>query len=232
MNGRSMRAGLSVIAVLLLSSAAFAQDSNEDGIDFLVHGPESVADEVGADPALDGDDTSGDFEGIAVGELDPKDELWPVIIIDPFLENDDVGVLPDDVGSGEDGSDDDSSDDDWVWDEGDGIIVIDDGLCVGVECVPGDGSYTYDGGYTDDGDIVWYFLEGPRPEDCPECRDLPVEIYQMNAGGPLVTDSKTAPSKSSRRSRVASFTPSTAAECLALYPQLPWLCEWQNTSGQ
>jgi hypothetical protein len=220
-NGRLMQAGLSVFAVMLLSSAAFAQDAIEGGVDFVMHGPESVADDVGVDPALNVDDTSGDFEGIAVGEPDPNDDLWPVIIIDPVFVNDDVGVIPpgEEV-SGDDASDDESSD------EGDGIIVIDDGLCFGVDCVPGDDGYTYDD------DVVYYFLGGPRPDDCPECRDLPVEIYQMNVGGPSVIDSETTSTKKPRRSRVASFTPNNAAECLALYPQLPWLCEWQNTSGQ
>ena len=204
LNRRLRRTGLSVIAMMLVSSSAFAQD-------------------------------------VVIDDGDVMYAIDPIFVIDPAPGFEDESASVDETGADETGADssteeeyseDDGTDDDWVWDEGDGIIVIDDGLCIGVDCVPGDGSYTYDGGYTVDGELVWYFLEGPRPEDCPECRDLPVEIYQMSAGGPSVIDIETTPTANSRRSRVASFTPSSAAECLALYPQLPWLCEWQNTSGQ
>jgi hypothetical protein len=209
MNLHLRRIGLSVFAALLLSSAAVAQDVVVD-------------------------------DGDAVYIEDPV-VMYP---IDPIVE---VDPIPEDGSSDEgtvdDGTDDGSSDEGTVDDvtyvdvidekwptEDDLILVICDGFCIGPDCFLGEGLGPWE--YEE----VLYTLDGVRPEDCPECRNLtldtPVEIYQMSSGGPEVTDVETEIAAKPRQSRVASVTPSSAAECLALYPQLPWLCEWQNTSGQ
>jgi hypothetical protein len=214
LNAQLLRAGLSVAAALLLSSAAIAQDAVVVDVDVMY----AVDPIIEVDPMIDGDVDNG------ITDDGTTDDGW------------DDGIFDDgsDDGATDDGSDDgivdDGSDDDWLWEDDDTIIWIDDGLCIGVGCTPGDETDP------DAEEGVIYYFGGGRPEDCPECRDLtsdiPVEIYQMSAGGPVVTDTETAPAAKPRRNRAASSTASNAAECLALYPQLPWLCEWQNNTGQ
>lgn len=183
-----LRTGLSVVAALLLSSAAMAEDV------------------VAAEDAA------------------------VTYAVDPVIEDD--GFVPGDEGDAGDWDGEKPEDGDWTWvDPGtddDTIIWIDDGACIGVGCVPGDDSYTYDG---DEGEVVYFELEGPRPEDCPECRDLDLPVWAYQTGGPLVTETDSAPAAKPRRSKSAPGLASDAAACLALHPQLPWLCEWQNGAG-
>ena len=169
-------------------------------------------------------------QDVAVGEEGVMYAVDPIFVIDPMpVIEDDQGT--DDGTTTDEGTTDEGTVEEWVWDEDDTIISIDDGLCIDIDCAPVD--------KTDpsDGEVVIYDMDGGHSEDCPQCRDLtsgvPDEIYQMSASGPLVTETVTemAPAAKPRRSRAAPSTPSNAAECLALYPQLPWLCEWQNTTG-
>ncbi len=226
-NKQLLRIGLSVVAALLLSSATFAQDAVGSD-DELVLNPVDLAIDAGGE-------TGGEDPGFAVGEPDPNDAGEPDVVID------DGGVMPGDDAGADDGVVDDGVVEDEVVDDGswqdpvgddDTIIVIDDGLCIGVGCVPGDDSVTYDGGYGYDGEVVIYYMEGPRPEDCMNCRDLdlPVEAYQTT-GGPLVTDTDAAVAAKPRRSSAAPSLAGDSAACLALHPQVPWLCEWQNGAG-
>ena len=213
LNGQLLRGGLSLVAALLLTSAAMAQDVavGEEGVMYAVD-PIFVIDPM---PVFE--DDQGTDDGTTIDEVTDDGTT-----ID---EGTDDGTTTDE------GTDDEGTVEEWVWDEDDTIISIDDGLCIDIDCAPVD--------KTDpsDGEVVIYDMDGGRPEDCPQCRDLtsgvPDEIYQMSASGPLVTETVTemAPAAKPRRSRAAPSTPSNAAECLALYPQLPWLCEWQNTTG-
>lgn len=200
-----LRTGLSVVAALLLSSAAMAQD---------VVATDDAAVSYAVDPAVE---TEAGYEAGSEGD--------PDVIID------DGAYLPGDDGTVE-GEKPVDGGDDWTWvDPGtdDGTIIwIDDGACIGVDCVPGDDSYTYDG---DGGEVVYFDLGGPRPEDCPECRDLDLPVWAYQTGAPMPTVTESAPAAKPRRSKSASGLASDAAACLALHPQLPWLCEWQNGAG-
>ena len=225
LNGRILRAGLSVFAALLVSTTAFAQEATDGSEDVVMY------------PVLDG---------------------GPIIVVDDgFILGD--GVVVDDSGNSDDVITDDGSDEGWTeYDLGDGGTgdggtgddgTGDDGTGDGGtgDGGTGDGGTgdngtgdngTGDGGLIviDDGEVVIYYMYGDRPLDCPECRDLtldlPVEAYQMSAGGPQVADVAAAPTVKPRRSTAAPSMASSAAECLALHPQLPWLCEWQNNTGQ
>jgi hypothetical protein len=255
LNDRILRTGLSVVAALLLSTAAFAQDAD---------GTPEISDDAVTMPVDDSGMVQGD-EGPAEGG---PDEEINVDIFTTYV----VDEVPGDESAGDDGAgdndwvDDGSGDDGWI-DICNTVVCGEDGEPIVGE--PGDGGWvdeapgeegagdegtgdegTGDDGwvYIDDGEVVIYYLDGVRPLDCPECRDitldLPVEAYQMSAGGlsdldaqagvdvPAVNDVVAAKPTKSRKSRGAASYVGTQADCLAQHPQLPWMCEWQNGAGQ
>jgi hypothetical protein len=144
----------------------------------------------------------GDDQGIAVGEPDPNDG-GPDIVID------DGDYIPGDDGETGDHGDDTGDAGDDTGDEN-----ADDG----------------------DVDVTIYQMDG-GPVLCSACEVgidvLSPEIYQ-SAAAPVVQHHKPAAVAAAkpRRSAGAPLAVSNAAECLALHPQLPWLCEWQNGAGQ
>ena len=136
-----------------------------------------------------------------------------------------VGGWPDDpVG---DGSDDgfDGGSGDGTGDDGTGAGTGDDGTGAGT----GD-----DGGVVDEGEVVIYYFDG-GPVLCADCEvgitGLPVEAHQSDAFGPLAAGNA-APAAKPRASARQPVAASNMADCLALHPQLPWICEWQNGAGQ
>jgi len=227
LHGLILRTGLSVVAALMLSTAAMAQDSG-DATDEIVL--------IAIDPGLgDGDAQNlpdplpGEWgEDIATGEPDPNDDGGPDIVIDDgaFLPGDeDTGTVKDDTGYDEtvfvdvidETTADEGSDDGWV-DEG----WVDDGS--------GDGWVSV---HIDDDGMVWF---GGERDSCEGCRGdevygLPVEAYQMSAGG-MLNDGPAEIAAKPRKSSAGSTAMKAAAQCLDLYPQQPWLCEWQMGSGQ
>ena len=205
LNSRILRAGLSVVAALLLSAPTYAQDTGE-GIVVHVIEPDFLGDGTGF--VVDGTDGGPD---VAIDEGD-------YIAVEPE---------PGEEGLGDDGLVDDG----WV---GDGWVDdgwVDEGL---------------DGGY--DGEDVGPYVDlgegvvddgmvhiGGNPDFCEACGgavdDLLVEAHQMSAAG-IVTDLSVVVAAKPRKSSAEPTLSNNAAECNALHPQLPWLCEWQNSVGQ
>ena len=210
LNSRILRAGLSVVAALLLSAPTYAQGTG-DGVVVHVIEPDFLGDGTGF--VVDGTDGGPD---VAIDDGD-------YIAVEPE---------PGDGGLGDDGLVDDGwvgdgwVDDGWV-DDG----WVDEGL---------------DGGY--DGEDVGPYVDlgegvvddgmvhiGGNPDFCEACGgavdDLLVEAHQMSAAG-IVTDLSVVVATKPRKSSAELTLSNNAAECNALHPQLPWLCEWQNSVGQ
>ncbi len=234
LNRMILRAGLSVVAALLLSSAGFAQDASGDGRTATVD--LSTVDPAPVDIAIDPVVTDGGDPGIAVGEPDPTGD-----------GTGDGTVAGDGSGDGtvaDDGSGDGTVAGDGTSDgTGDGTVVGDgtgDGTVVGDGT--GDGTVVGDG--TGDGTVISY---SDGTSDCGGCE-------MQNMAGPLLTPALAGtPGKAGHRAAVAAgvapaatasasgsgsgnyvaHTPVTRAAqaCLTQHPGLPWLCEWQNGAG-
>ncbi|MEO8241496.1 MAG: hypothetical protein ABI832_04240 [bacterium] len=171
--------GLSVVAALLLGTAAMAQDDTAigSGDPGDVHVVQTWHD---INPA-------GGDEGIAVGEPDPTSGA----VSDP-ADGTDVAA--------DDGSDpvDDIADD------------------------PGDATGDATG---DDGVTVQYWHDLNPDANLAD----PELAYQNAAGVPLPNERSRTSSKPNHGTVAVA---NLASQCLALHPQLPWLCEWQNGAGQ
>ena len=202
------------------------------------------------DPAAGGDDGTGDDgAGGDDGWVDDGtgDDGW----VDDGSGGDDGWV---DDGSGDDGwvddgtggddgwVDDGTGDDGWVDDGSGDDGWVDDGTGGEVVLYPIDLDWNIGIVVGDDG--VVYYLDG-GPVTCATCEgeiDAPMEeIYQTTGGlGPVVLPV----TESSGRSSAApgSFGATalarggnaamSVADCLAAYPELPWICVWQFGADQ
>ena len=255
-----LRGGLTLVAALMLTTAAFGQDQSDAGSGIATD-PTDVASDAGTGD--DGSNVAAGGDGNATGEPDPI-AVDADVIPDPVIDNGgDIPVDgwtgdPVDGGSGDGSGDwvDDGSGDgtgDWVADgSGDGTgdgtgDWVDDGSGGGTGDGTGDWVDDGSGGGTDEradagtggdgaineGEVVIYYMNG-GPVPCAECEvaiaDMSVEAYQMSAASPLVA-ANDAPAAKPRRSASRSVAASSMADCLALHPQLPWICEWQNGAG-
>ena len=165
--------------------------------------------------------------------------LYPIDLVVDDGSGIGVGGWPDDpVGDGSDdgfdgGSGDGTGDDGaGTGDDGTGAGTGDDGAGTGDD---GTGAGTGDDvGVVDEGEVVIYYLDG-GPVPCAYCdvgiTGLPVEAYQSDTVGPLAAGNA-APAAKPRASARQPVAASNMADCLALHPQLPWICEWQNGAGQ
>ena len=88
---------------------------------------------------------------------------------------------------------------------------------------------------TDESTMVIDALEGGLI-DCVECLyetvGLPGVELEMSGVGPVVLDQVKRSTKSKASISVQMYSVSDAAACLMQYPQLPWICEWQNGTRQ
>jgi hypothetical protein len=202
--GRSaLRGGLTLAAAMMMTTAAFGQDQDRSVADL----PVMMVDVM----PVDGGDGSPE-----------------IVIDDGFV----IGDWLDDPTN--DGTGDDGTGDDWVddgtGDDGTGDDWVDDGTGDN-----GTGDDWVDDGTGDDGEVVIYYLDG-GPILCEDCRadfgDLPMEIYQMSAGTPTADVVDAPVAAKPRRTKSHGVAAGSMAECLADHPQLPWICEWQNGSGQ
>jgi hypothetical protein len=224
------------MAALMISTAAWAQDATgDDGS--VPSTTEPTVTEGGDDP------------GIAVGEPSPDDaDPGEVVIEDPLPDEDDTGDgdWADDGGDGgsEDAGDGDSGGDDILvgvcgWadgtepsgpcnGEGDGIVVEDGDGLVGIcgwaaGAEPSGPCNTF--GEVDFGDgQILYMTGGPLDSAHGGGSD---QAANLGGGGPIVT-------RFQPRGTVAisSFGATNLAQCLADYPDLPWICEWQYGADQ
>ena len=171
--------------------------------------------------AVFGQDQPGPGEDIVLNPID--------MVVDDGLE---IGVggwpvvpVGDGSGDGFDGGAGTGDDGTGAGDVGAG--TGDDGT--GADTGTGDGV-----GVVDEGEVVIYYLDG-GPVPCAYCdvgiTGLPVEAYQSDAVGPLAAGNA-APAAKPRASARQPIAASNMADCLALHPQLPWICEWQNGAGQ
>ena len=210
-NRLMLRGGLTLAAALMVTTAVFGQDQPGPGEDIVLNPIDMVVDdglEIGVggwpdDPVGDGSDDG--FDG---GSGD--------------------GTGDDGAGTGDDGTGAGTGDDGTgagTGDDGTGAGTGDDGTGAGT----GD-----DVGVVDEGEVVIYYLDG-GPVPCAYCdvgiTGLPVEAYQSDAVGPLAAGNA-APAAKPRASARQPIAASNMADCLALHPQLPWICEWQNGAGQ
>lgn len=233
MNRRFWHGGLSLVAALMLTTGAMAQDAGAEGDD-----PTMIAIDVVIDDGFvhDWQEPVPDEDGTAVDGTDPNGGTDPVAgdgqtgdPVDDWVDDGSGGVVDDgwvDDGTGggvDDGWVDDGTggvvDDGWV-DDGTGGVVETDGTGDGV--APGD-------------EVIIYYMDG-GPERCIDCDiglgDLPPEVYQMSAGGPIVAPADAPVAHKANRPTTHAFAMSAMHECLVLHPQAAWICEWQNGAGQ
>ena len=227
-----LRGGLTLVAALMLTTAAFGQDQSDAGSGIATD-PTDVASDAGTGD--DGSNVAAGGDGNATGEPDPI-AVDADVIPDPVIDN--GGDIPVDGWTGDpvDGGSGDGSGD-WVDDgSGDGTgdgtgDWVDDGSGGGTDERADAG--TGGDGAINEGEVVIYYMNG-GPVPCAECEvaiaDMSVEAYQMSVASPLVA-ANDAPAAKPRRSASRSVAASSMADCLALHPQLPWICEWQNGAG-
>ena len=231
-NGTIVRTGLSLVAVLMLSGAAFAGPATATADNAVVPEPGFGGDLI-AVQATDEVTTGG--EGIAVGEPDPTTGDGtggdPTIGGDPVVDDGTGGDPVVDDGTGGDGTAGDPS----VGDGTGGDPTVGDGT--GGEVWITDGGVPVDGGTIDfgDGTVGIYYMDG-GPSRCGGCE------YQ-NTAGPLIE-----PSMTFRGNQPAAHQPQIvtgsdrdvarqpvargAAACLVQHPGLAWMCEWQSGASQ
>ena len=243
-NRLMLRGGLTLAAALMLTTAGFGL-AQAGGFDEPVTEPVVVVvDDAAGD---DGSDVNTGEDAIAVGEPDTSgdgSEGVPDVPVDDGSGSGTDVVIDDPVDDGSGGGTGD-----WVdGGSGDGTgDWVDDGSGGGTGDGTGDWVDDGSGGGTDDradagtggdgaineGEVVIYYMNG-GPVPCAECEvaiaDMSVEAYQMSAASPLVA-ANDAPAAKPRRSASRSVAASSMADCLALHPQLPWICEWQNGAG-
>ena len=243
-NRLMLRGGLTLAAALMLTTAGFGL-AQAGGFDEPVTEPVVVVVDDAAGEY--GSDVNTGEDAIAVGEPDPSgdgSEGVPDVPVDDGSGSGTDVVIDDPVDDGSGGGTGD-----WVdGGSGDGTgDWVDDGSGGGTGDGTGDWVDDGSGGGTDDradagtggdgaineGEVVIYYLNG-GPVPCAECEvaiaDMSVEAYQMSAASPLVA-ANDAPAAKPRRSASRSVAASSMADCLALHPQLPWICEWQNGAG-
>ena len=232
-NRLMLRGGLTLAAALMVTTAVFGQDQPGPGEDIVLNPIDMVVDDgleigVGGWPVVPVGDGSGDgFDGGA-GTGDDGTGAG--------AGTGDDGTGAGDVGDGT-GDDGAGTGDVGAGDAGTGDVGVGDvGAGTGDDGTGADtGTGTGDGvGVVDEGEVVIYYLDG-GPVPCAYCdvgiTGLPVEAYQSDAVGPLAAGNA-APAAKPRASARQPIAASNMADCLALHPQLPWICEWQNGAGQ
>ena len=247
-NRLMLRGGLTLAAALMLTTAGFGL-AQAGGFDEPVTEPVVVVvDDAAGD---DGSDVNTGEDTIAVGEPDTSgdgSEGVPDVPVDDGSGSGTDVVIDDPVDDGSGGGTGDWVDGGSGDGTGDGTgDWVDDGSGGGTGDGTGDWVDDGSGGGTDDradagtggdgaineGEVVIYYMNG-GPVPCAECEvaiaDMSVEAYQMSADSPLVA-ANDAPAAKPRRSASRSVAASSMADCLALHPQLPWICEWQNGAG-
>ncbi len=240
-NTRFWHGGLGLVAALMLTTAALAQDAAPEGDDRVMAGVDLVVDDGSVQ---NWHDLAPDDGGIAIDEPAPTDGTDPVEgdggdqTGDPANDGSDVGV---DDGSGDEVWIDDGSgdgvDDGWVDDGSGDDGWVDDGTDGGVDdgTDGGTGTDGSDDGVVPGDDVTIYNMDG-GPERCIDCDvglgDLPPEAYQMSAGGPIVAPADAPVAHKANRPTTHGLAMSAMHECLVLHPQAAWICEWQNGAGQ
>lgn len=215
LNKAIMRGGLSVVAALLLTTAGFAQDA--------------ATDEASAGPVVVQnwhDLNPGGDEGIAVGEPDPSGGDEGIAVGEPDPNGDDTAVDPGDDTSVDPGDDTATDPGDDQGGDDDPEIVIDDGLCIGADCTPEEGTVTT----TADGGVIMYMNGGP--DACINCNGMPVTTPGRSHNPRAVERSHTVPAVNHDQSDVALNATASKANCLAQHARATWICEWQNGAGQ
>ena len=242
-----LRGSLSLVAALLLSTAAFAQDATAG---------DGSTDQVVVQNWHDINPAAGD-EGIAVGEPDPSgDGTSNDSNADQTGDDPNSSGTADDVASG-DPTGDGSTD-----------VVVDDVSCDGADCNVGDGTDPTVGDGTDpvnDGTVYIQQMDG-GPVHCLDCNvamaggpratGTPSEVERsvssvssissassassvsaassvssVGSVGTVLARSRTAPVKG-HRSLAPLFASTSMSDCLALHARSTWICEWQNGAGR
>jgi len=222
LNKGVLRGGLGIAAALLLSTAVFAQDASGDEGTSSVTTVQNWHDLNPGIAVGEPDPTAGGDEGIAVGEPDPSGD----------------GSEPDPGDAGDDAGDGDGPD-----------IVIDDGLCIGADCTPDEGTDPGDDHGTDvtetdetgtEPEVGIYTLDGVGAA-CIDCNialnDAPVAIGRPGNHTKVERTHTAKPrvhagSGSSDGSDVALTTTNAMAQCMSQHARSTWICEWQNGAGQ
>ena len=244
-NRLMLRGGLTLAAALMVTTAVFGQDQPGPGEDIVLNPIDIVVDDgleigVGGWPDVPVGDGSGDGfdggagtgdDGTGAGDVGAGTGDVGAGTGDDGTGAGDVGAGTGDDGTGAGdvgaGTGDVGAGDVGVGDVGAG--TGDDGTGADTGTGTGDGV-----GVVDEGEVVIYYLDG-GPVLCADCEvgitGLPVEAYQSDAVGPLAAGNA-APAAKPRASARQPIAASNMADCLALHPQLPWICEWQNGAGQ
>ena len=217
MNKTVLRGSLTVVAALLLSSAAFAQDAGAT---------DPTTDHVVVQNWHDLNPAAG--EGIAVGEPDPTG-----------------GTVADggtgDLATGDDGTGtDQTATDDVPVDDGTGVVEPDptDGGTV-VDNGGGDPAVdpgTDNGGGTDpaagDPEVTIYYMDGGSCIDCNMAGGVMPQGHSQNPSPVERTLVARTQTTSKHHSAAAAMAVTTSmAQCLAVHPRASWICEWQNGAG-
>ena len=207
-----LRTSASVLAVILVTSGAFAEDE----------------DTAGTEPG-DG--------GIAYENYPPTDLIYVTDPLPPEYPEEDIfddePVPVDDTGddgTGDDGTGDDDTGDDGTGDDGTGgdgtidIGIIDDGT--GGDGADGDGA---DGGAGDGevgtvgSDVVMTYDFGPESE-CGGCE------YQ-NSAGPVLPSAPGGDVVQRSVRRSAASTTAVKDSCVDPERYVAWMCDWQKDLG-